>query len=109
MCSANILKFGYNYYCLCFLTSLNCVTSTPVTLNGLYILYFSTLAGQRTFTFLMLFVYCMAEDRVSDVNRVQDEDTLKMEVTCLSKTSVNLYQMTWCHSLEDDVLQVLRS
>lgn len=53
----------------------------------------------------MLFVYCMAEDRVSDVNHVQEEDTLKMEVKCLSKTSVNLYQTTWCHSLEDDVLQ----
>jgi hypothetical protein len=34
----------------------------------------------------------MAEDRVSDVNHVQEEDALKMEVTCLSKTSVNLYQ-----------------
>jgi len=42
----------------------------------------------------MLFVYCMVEDRMFDVNNVQDEDTLKMEVTCLSKTSVNLYQTT---------------
>jgi hypothetical protein len=72
-------------------------------------LCFSTLAGQRTFTFLMLFVYFMAEDRVSDFNHIQEEDTLKIEVTCLSKTSVNLYQTTWCHSLEDNVLQVLRS
>jgi hypothetical protein len=32
----------------------------------------------------------MAEDRVSDVISVQEEDTLKMEVACLSKTYVNL-------------------
>ena len=109
MCSTNVLKFGYNNYRLCFLTSFYCVTSTPVTLNGLYILHFSTLAGQRTFTFLMLFVYRMAEERVSDVNHVQDEDALKVEVTCLSKPSLNLYHTTRCHSLKDDVLQVLIS
>jgi hypothetical protein len=47
----------------------------------------------------------MAEVRISDVVSVDCEDTVKMEVACLSKTSVNSYQTTWCHSLEEDVLQ----
>jgi hypothetical protein len=46
----------------------------------------------------------MAESRVSDIVSVEYKDTLKMEVVCLSKTSINLYQITWCHSLEDDAL-----